>query len=343
MILVTGATGFLGAYFLYFLSEKKKNIRVLKRQSSNFEQIEIAFDILNPEKQLWNSFDDYIKSIEFVNADILDVNEIEDSLKNVDEVFHLAAVVSFSKKNNELINDVNIRGTSILVNQCIKNNISKFHFASSIASLNRNNENIITESNDVNNKKFSTIYSKSKYLAELEVWRGYAEGLTGVIINPGVILGPAVENHESMKVFKTIKNGFSFYPKGKNGYVDVRDTAELFLLLSEKSELYNERYLLVSDNHHYIEIFNWMAKYFNVKAPSKLANINLSYMLSYIESIRIFFTRTEAIITKDLVKLVNSIYIYNNSKLKSAINYNFRSVEETIKDTCNFVVAKKYF
>lgn len=336
MILVTGGTGFLGSYLLYNLFLDSKKVRAFKREQSKFDQLKIAFSVMNKNPNV--SFDDFINSIEWVNVDLLDTTDIENNLDGIDEIYHLAAFVSFNRKNRENIIKTNIGGTSNLINLCLKCGIKKFHYASSIASLNRNDDNIISEKNDVSDKKFSTTYSKSKYLSEMEVWRAYNEGLEGVIVNPGVILGPAIRTHDSIRAFKTIQAGFGFYPKGKNGFVDVRDTAELFYKLSQNPEYYNQRYLLVAESVSYFDLFTWMSGYFKVKGPKRRANKQLSYLISYVDSIRCFISSKDPIISQDLVKLVNSDYIFDNSKVKSAIDFDFRPVKETIKDTCEFLL-----
>jgi len=66
--------------------------------------------------------------------------------------------------------------------------------------------------------KKTSVYSTSKYHAEMEIWRGIAEGLNAVIINPSIILGPGDWNSGSSKLFTTMYNGLKFYSIGSNGF-----------------------------------------------------------------------------------------------------------------------------
>ena len=103
--------------------------------------------------------------------------------------------------NNQLLK-INQEGTSHIVNLCLKNNIKKLVYVSSIAALgNDKYENEINESSPWDNSIEKTTYSYSKYVAELEVWRGSEEGLPIVIVNPGVILG----NKSSINILNLIK------------------------------------------------------------------------------------------------------------------------------------------
>ena len=85
----------------------------------------------------------------------------------------------------------------------------------------------------------NSVYAKSKYLAELEVFRGQEEGLSTVILNPSVILAPADWNQSSAQLFKYVWKQRPFYIDGFLNYVDVRDVASCAyqLLQMQRSKL----------------------------------------------------------------------------------------------------------
>lgn len=339
MILITGSTGLVGSYLLCFLVNDNLPIRALKRSGSSYEQLKIAFENSNFTREI--SFSQFIDKVEWVDGDLTNFSEIEGLLDGVDEVFHVAAMVSFHRRDRKNIDVVNVDATGNLVNACLRKGINKFHFVSSIASLNRNENDVISEKNDVSDKKFSTAYSKSKFLAEMEVWRGFDEGLQGVIVNPGIILGPAIESHEAIRAFKFIKKGFGFYPRGKNGYVDVRDVARIFYQLSQNQSLFGERYLLVAESVSYIDLFTWMSEAFKIKPPRFKANIYLSYMIAFFESLRSMLTGGRPVLSPDLVKLVNSNYSFDNSKIIKAIDTEFIPIKQSVMDTCNYMLKRE--
>jgi nucleoside-diphosphate-sugar epimerase len=86
-------------------------------------------------------------------------------------------------------------------------------------------------------------YAKSKYLAEMEVWRGVAEGLNAVIVNPSVILGEADWNKSSTQLFKYANSEPTYYPKGSLNYVDILDLSECVYQLVT-SDIVGERFVL---------------------------------------------------------------------------------------------------
>jgi dihydroflavonol-4-reductase len=338
MTLITGATGFLGSYFLCLYFNENKGIRATKREFSDFKQLEIAYNVLHRENRLNYSFDDLLNKIEWMDVDLLDVIEVEKALEGINRIIHLAAFVSFERKNKKDVLHFNVNATRNLINLGIVKGIKEFHFASSIASLDRNDDNIITEEKDAGQKKFTSAYALSKHLSEAEVWRAYEEGMEGVIINPGVIIGPALLTNEAINIFKFIRKGFPYYPDGQNGYVDVRDVAEIFLKLIADKEYYNERYLIVSESVSYKNLFDMMAESFEMKPPGKRVGKNISFILSYVDFARALITGKRQVITSDLVRLVNSDFKFDNSKIKETLDWEFIEMNKTVDDTCKMII-----
>jgi nucleoside-diphosphate-sugar epimerase len=336
MRLVTGGTGLLGSYLLCRLFQEKKTARVLKRKNSSFYQLRIAFEFMYPGKQI--SFEDFIPFFEWKDVDIRDFNDLEESLDGVDEIFHVAALVSFNKNTDKELPDVNLNGTRNLVNLAIKLHIPAFHYVSSIASLNRNEKGIITEEFTAFNSQNSTLYSKSKYLAEMEVWRGYNEGLSGVIINPGIILGTGNIAHGSLVFYNFVKKGLKFYPVGKNGFVDARDVADCLYLLSGDQEKYQNRYLIVSESCYYRDIFSMIAEGFHLKPPSIKIPPALTRIAYYLDSIRSKLSLSDPVLTRDIVRLANSNFEFDTTKVKNSLGFTFRTMESSVKETTNFLI-----
>ena len=84
MILITGATGFVGSYLAKLLLERGEKIRAIKRASS-----------------LLNLLGNYAEKIDWVEGDILDVVSLEEAMKGVSRVYHCAAMISFAAKDTE--------------------------------------------------------------------------------------------------------------------------------------------------------------------------------------------------------------------------------------------------
>ena len=206
MILVTGGTGLLGTHLLIELCKGDEKIRAIKRERSNLALVEQLFCFYNAEngKQLFSK-------IEWIDADINDIIELEDAFEGVDTVYHCAAVVSFDPKDYTRTDKINREGTANVVNCCLDAKVKKLCHVSSTAAIGRTKESeVITEKNSWKNTPENSWYAISKYNAEREVWRGIEEGLNAVIVNPCVILGPSDWNSSSSSLFQTAAKGLKY-------------------------------------------------------------------------------------------------------------------------------------
>ena len=128
---------------------------------------------------------------------------MEEILQSVSNVYHCAAIVSYNPKDKRKILKINVEGTANIVNACLGAKIEKLVYVSSVAALGRiRDEEMITEKMNWSEETSNSTYGKSKYFAEMEVWRGIAEGLKAVIVNPSLIIGGENWEHSSSAIFK---------------------------------------------------------------------------------------------------------------------------------------------
>ena len=204
MILVTGGTGLLGSKLLHALVEKGIKVRALRRATSKLNKVE---DISN--------------QIEWVEGDVLDIPSLEEAMKDITEVYHCAAMVSFNPSKRAAMYEINIKGTANLVNVALAHDVQALCHVSSIAALGRVKEGEeITEETKWGDSKDNSHYSITKYKSEQEVWRANAEGLNTVIVNPSVILGEGNWRTDSSSFISNGYKGMPMYPPGCNGFVE---------------------------------------------------------------------------------------------------------------------------
>ena len=336
MIFVTGGTGLTGSRLLALLAENdNEQIVALKRPSSDLSIVQKVFSqrFENPEK--------YLNRIRWVDGDIADFFFLDDVLEEGCEVYHAAAMVSFRKEDAEKIRLVNVEGTANIVNACLKNNVRKLCYVSSIAALGRGQKDRPTVETDYRTtSKGSTVYSASKYEAETEVWRGIAEGLNAVIVNPAVILGSASWDKGSAQLFTTVYNGLKFYTRGTNGYVDVDDVAKAMVMLM-KSDISGERFVLSEADLSYKELFGTIAGYFGVKPPSVYASPFTGEIVWRLTAVMSLFTGKQPVITKETARMANTFYSYSSGKIRKATGFGFTPVEKTIERICGEFLAER--
>jgi len=154
MIAVTGANGLLGRFIMEGLDASSLPCCGIKRSSS---------DISNFKKA----------AINWKDADLLDLTSLTEAIKGATTVIHTAGLVSFKPNEGERLHKINVEGTRNVVNACLKLGVERLIHISSVAALGRQKGvSEIDENQKWIESKFNSEYAESKYLAELEVFRG---------------------------------------------------------------------------------------------------------------------------------------------------------------------------
>lgn len=332
MILVTGGTGLVGSHLLYKLSQTESKIRAIYRTESKIKKTKHVFSYFTDD------VDGLFNKIEWVKADILDIPKLIEAFQNVSHVYHSAALVSFDPNDYHALRNINIDGTANVVNLCLVNNIDKLCYVSSIATLGKDiNQEVITEKTEWNPEDDNSVYAITKYGAEMEVWRGAQEGLNTVIVNPGIILGGGFWKLGSGALFRKIHKGMTYYTRGTLGYVDVDDVAEGMIKLM-KSQLKNERYIMVADNWSFKDFSEMVAKELNVTPPNKEAkswHLQVAWRLDWLNY---FFKRKYRKFTRQMASSVLNSSVFSSDKLKSDLNFEFKQLEDSIRRTCELYI-----
>ena len=331
LVFLTGSTGLIGGHLLVGLYKRNYKVRALIRKSSSFIQLKLICDFYGV------SFEELHDSVEWVEGDTLDFVGLHELMKGVDDVFHCAAMVSFNQKNRNEILRINVQGTSNMVDTSIDCGVKRFCFISSIAALgSEKNNGLIDEYSLRDPYKITSSYSESKYLSELEVWRGSTEGLDVVILNPGVVLGPGNPDKGSLLFFKVAKKGIPFYTEATTGYVDVRDIARAAIELMTRG-IFGKRFVLVSENIDNKRLFTLIANSFGKKGPVFLAGKTILYFAVFISRIVSILTGNTPQLTFDTVRSAQHPQRFSSKQIKEVLNFEFIPIEQTVGDTVGFI------
>jgi dihydroflavonol-4-reductase len=325
MVLVTGGTGFLGSYIIKHLVENGYRVRAIRR-----EKAVLPFYI---PKEIF-------EKVEWVTGDILDVVSLEEAMEGVDQVIHAAAVVSFLKADRKNMYQVNVEGTANVVNIAIEKNVKRLVYISSVAALGRTaHGGSVNEDRKWEDNKINTHYAKSKYKAELEVWRGSAEGLNTIILNPSTILGYGDWNSSSCALFRSVYNEFKWYSPGINGFVDVEDVAKATVLLME-SNISDKRYIVNADNWHFKQLLETMATNFHKKKPYKETTPTLISIAWRMEKLKSMLNGHRPLLTRESARIAHSKTYFENAKLLAALEgFSFTPLQESIQKACEKYLA----
>lgn len=317
LILVTGASGFVGAELVKQLVDQGKRVRALRRKSSNVSFLK-----------------DYEGRFEWVYGDVNDIPALEAAFEGVSYVYHSAAMISFVPSEKYKMFKVNIEGTANMVNMALAKQVKKFLQVSSVSAFGRYDiqKDINEETKWVENEE-NTNYAIAKHRSELEVWRAKEEGLNVVIVNPATILGFGDWTQGSSQIFKNVYDEISFYPTGVNGFISVEDVAKASIQLME-SELSGERFILSAENIAFKDLFQSIAKAFNKKIPSKPLSPFIREIGWRFYWLKSKLLGQQPLVTKETTLYTSRNYIYLNDKIKNAINFEFEPIEEVVRRTC---------
>lgn len=327
MILVTGGTGLLGAHLLYELSQRSHPIRATFRTEEKLQTARRIFSYYS------GTPDALFNRIEWCKADMTDPLSVSEALDGADQVYHTAANVSFDPSRKAQIIRTNVKGTETIINQCLKHNNIKLCFVSSTAALGEAPEGEkIIEDNIWKGSRFQSIYSLSKFKSEMEVWRGIAEGLNAVIVNPSIIIGPGDWKKSSANLFLRIWEGMRFYTNGVTGYVDVMDVAKIMTGLMN-STIQGERFIVSSENLSYREVFTAIAEALRKNPPSVHARRSLAEAAWRLDWLRSLLTGWERQISREMVKAGSRRVYFSNDKVVRQTGFQFRPVGQSIQAT----------
>lgn len=326
MVLVTGATGFLGHYIVAELLNKGYEVRVLVRKPSE--------SIYANENR-----------VVLCEGDILDIVQLEKAMQGVDYVIHAAAMVSFASRDVAEMMRTNVKGTENVVDMCIELQIKKLILISSISALGRvESGKLIDEETRWKESPLNSQYAISKRKAELAAFKGVEEGLNVLIFNPGLILGAGKGNswqNSSAKFFPLVNKGLPFYNKGINGVVGVQDVAKAAVLgISQPTES-GERFVLVAENMAQKEMFSLIAESIH-KLPPKYAFPPILAKIAgfLLETIANIFGG-KPLITRETVRTSLNQFFYDGSKITQHFPFAYTPLKKVIAEAGQQFLAEK--
>lgn len=324
MILVTGATGLVGSHLIYHLVSEGNQVRAIYRSKKKLEAVKEVFAYYTP------NFETLFSKIEWVQADITDIPSLENAFKDVIYVYHLAAFISFNPKHFERLKKINVEGTANMVNLALIKGIKKFCYVSSIATLGDapSPNTLINEKTTFNPEASSNVYGLTKYLAELEVWRGAQEGLNTVVVHPGVILGVGHYNSASGSIIKSAYRGIKYYTSGGVGIVDVEDVVKAMILLV-KSNITHDNFILVGKNISYKELLTQLTNKLNSKTTLKPISKRTLTFLSYLDYLKHNLLGSKRRLLQATVTSLYTTSYYDAGKIKDALQITFTPFNET--------------
>lgn len=235
-VLITGATGCVGANLVEVVTQHGWRARALRRSTSSLR----ALDGL---------------SYESVTGDVTEYDTLVAAMRGVEFVFHAAAVADYWRSKQDRLYRVNVDGARNVLKAAAACGVQRVVFTSSVAALGvppfgqpANEASVYNLPPD----RFH--YGYSKVLAEHAVQQYVADGLDAVIVNPAVVIGPRDVNLIGGGLLVEEKRiGIPVYPPGGLCVIDVADVCAAQIAAAERGRR-GERYILGGENLWYRDL-----------------------------------------------------------------------------------------
>lgn len=323
---ITGSTGFLGVHIIHHLLKMGHDVRAIHRSKSTFREFELV-------KPFYNLPSDNYEKLVWCECELYDVNGLQEIFQECDYVIHLAGMISYSKKDKAKMIRVNQGYTAHVVNAAIDSSIKKLLYCSSIAALSQNDNNeIINEDIPWSSEQPHSQYGYTKHLGENEIWRAKEEGLSVIMVNPGIILGYGDWEKGSNQLFKNAFKSFWFFSEGVTGFVGVEDVAKMVEKLC-LSDVNGERFILVSENKTFKSVALKMAKEFNKRPPFVEVKGFVYYLIYGVISF-LEFVGLRGMLTRETVRASVSKNQFSNQKIQDYLSVEFEPMNSCLVRVC---------
>lgn len=224
-VLVTGGGGFIGQHLVSNLVARGRQVRVL--------------DLRSPTCVL--------PEVHYVVGSVLDEGLVDEALRDVEQVYHLAGLPGMWMPRKADFRAVNYCGTKIVIEAARKRGVARFLHCSTESILFRSSpsEDVAAEFSLLPADDMPGPYTRSKMLAEQLAIQAAASGFPVVIGTPTMPIGPHDHNltPPTAMLRHFLKGRIHFYLDFIVNLVDVRDVAAGLILSMERGQI-GHRYVL---------------------------------------------------------------------------------------------------
>ncbi|MCF7908522.1 MAG: SDR family oxidoreductase [Candidatus Omnitrophica bacterium] len=328
-VLVTGADGFLGSNLIRHLLVAGHKVKALIHSDKDYD----ALSGLKVDK---------------LKGDVLSPKSIDKAMAGIDAVFHLASLYKFYpwwQKKAGQIYKVNVQGTRNVLKAAKKNNIKRFIFTSSIASLGKQlGKKPSDETTVLNLKSRISHYARSKVLAENEVLSFVRQGLPAIILNPAALIG-----ERDFKPTPTGQMIIDFLnhklPVTFNGMIplaDVDDVARAHLVALDRGRV-GERYILCNNRAYPLkELFYLVEQISGVSAPRLKIPYPLLMSFLYFDEVFSYFLKKRPLLSSSAARFFRRATVFDNSKAARELSYATTPITTSLEKAVNWYKENSY-
>lgn len=318
-VLVTGANGFLGSWLIEKLLEQGQELSVILRQREHFEKYEK-------------------RGIRVFQGDVTDLNSLRAAAVGQQQVYHLAGLIAYNRREIEAMNRVNVLGTQNILEASAAANVQRVQLVSSVVAVGATFEPaVLNEESEYKLDEYHLGYHESKRKAEALLRDYVAAGkVDGVIVNPSTVYGAGDASKSSRSTQLNVARGNMFYyPPGGVSVVAVEDVVDGMLRAMDRGRS-GERYILAGENLTLKEVFSRIAEVAGVPKPWLPVPASILLGLAKIDdALATIGKRGPLPSERALVALM--YHWYDSTKARQELGFSTRPAQQAIVNSVNWM------
>ncbi len=319
--LVMGASGFLGSHVVKALADKKRDIRIFTRKTSNISAIEHL-------------------EFEHVYGDVLDKDSVEQAIQGCSVIYYCVVNAKAWTKDPTMLQKINVDGLKHAMEASMTAGVERFIYTSTFMTIGLNPSGIATEKDEFNFGDKAPDYIKIRVEAEDLFFDYCKKGLPGVACNPAMTYG-SYDTEPTLhgKVLGLVARGwFPGYWDASFSTVGIKDTADA-MLLAEKNGRIGERYIITEKLMHMKDVYQLAAKAGGVKRLPFKIPMFFMYVSCVFYNIMAFIRRRETGFTFVSFRLSLMPQDFDNSKAINELKWTPRPSEESIVEAAEWFTS----
>jgi len=326
MVLITGASGFVGAAVARCLTRAGYDVRAMLRRTSRRDNL---VDL----------------KVEIVEGDLLDAGAIARAMTDIRYVFHVAADYRLWARDPEDIVRTNVEGTRAVMTAALNAGVERIVYTSSVATLEARPDGEASDENfPLPPARAVGAYKYSKVVAERAVADMVAnENLPAIIVNPSTPIGPGdIRPTPTGRIIVEAAAGRmpGYIDTGLN-LVHVDDVAAGHLAALQRGRI-GERYILGGQNVLLRDMLGAIARHVGRRPPLLRLPRAMMFPIAYGAETLAHFTGREPFVTTTGLRLAKDRMFFTSAKAERELGYHARPYGEAIADAIDWFRAHGY-
>ncbi|MCC7014739.1 MAG: NAD-dependent epimerase/dehydratase family protein [Planctomycetes bacterium] len=328
-VLVTGATGFVGAALVAELLRREYTVHALARPSSDRSAVDGS-------------------RVHWRDGDLVDAPSVERAVARVCErspvrplVIHAGAVISYQTRDRALQERVNVGGTRNVLEACRRHGVGRVLHVSSVVTVGHARaDELLDEDAPYNGAELACAYTDTKRAAE-ELALGAAGELDLVVVNPGAIFGGGARGPNTLKFLRQIAHGprLPYVPPGSLSVVGVEDVVAGCLLALERGAR-GRRYLLTESVWRSIDSFRVAAEVLGVPPPRWPAPRALWRAVG-LGSALVDIVAPPKLLTPTAVRMLGAHFRFDARRARAELGWSPRPFVQVLRETVEWMRARR--